>query len=343
MSHDALQVLEDQVRKLEGELRLSQQRNESSGNNFVVNSTKDRKIEKFISSMDFDEWVLNIELYINKKFSSEQEKVVFIWDHLHEDVKIEIRHQIDCQKSKACEVVALLKNIYGVKKTPFELEVEFYATNQNHGETLTTYSHSLMKILFLLQKQAPHIKANSEQMLKQKFADGVLDHDLKRELKRLNRENNDILFYQLRDLGIDWLKDSRPETSKLDSLMEMITLQQQQIQTLTDSMKDQSNKMSQVEEHNASYNRGRGNNRSRGHFRGRSRGRGWSRSRNFNAKSDIGESNDSGKGNVNSNDDINDQDPIICHYCSQPNHIAPNCFKRLRDYKRGALNKHSSN
>ena len=213
-----------------------------------------------------------------------------------------------------------MKGVYGVKKSPFELEMEFYALNQTPGDTLTAYSHELMKLLFLLQKQAPEMKKHSDKMLKQKFADGVNDNELKRELKRLNRENVDLKFYELRDLATDWVKDSKPDNSKIDSLMEMISLQQQQIQTLSEGMSKQTDLISQVEEQQTKYSY-RGHSRSRGSFRGRSRGRGWSRDRSNNT--DV------------KSDDISDSNDhmIICHYCSQPNHIAPNCWKRKRDRK----------
>ncbi len=328
MAEEKIKSLEDHIRKLEGELRVThgQLRDGGNSNSVVVNSSKDRKIDKFTSSMDVDEWVSNVELHVNKKYSSEQEKVIFIWDKLTEDIKTELRLQIDQNKSSSSELLVLLKSVYGVKKSPFELEMEFYAMNQSPGDTLTAYSHDLMKLLFLLQKQAPHMKKHSDKMLKQKFADGVVNNDLKRELKRLNRENENLKFYELRDLATDWVKDSKLDTGKIDSLMEMISLQQQQIQTLSEGMSKQTDLISQVEEQQTKYSYPRGNfvrsrGRSRGISRGISRGRGWNRDRSDNVESKPQE--------FKSNDN-----PVICHYCSEPNHISPNCWKRRNDRRR---------
>ena len=89
----------NRITELEGQLRHAQRRYDTlegrQNSNVVVNSVKDRRIEKFTSGKDIDEWIQNVELYIDKKFESEREKVNFIIDHLHDDVKIEIRLEID--------------------------------------------------------------------------------------------------------------------------------------------------------------------------------------------------------------------------------------------------------
>ena len=314
----------NRITDLEGQLRSAQRRYDTlegrQNSNVVVNSVKDRRIEKFTSGKDIDEWIQNVELYIDKKFESEREKVNFIIDHLHDDVKIEIRLEIDPTRSSSNELLTLLQKIYGVTKTWFELEVEFYARNQQHGETLTQYSHELMKILFLLQKVAADPK-DSDKMLKQKFADGVLDVDLQQELKRLNRENS-------RQLAIDWRSGSRSQAGKMDALVETISIQQNQIDLLTKGMQDQFKKVAEVAEH-THYNRGRGYHRSRGRFRGRSRGRTW----NSNGRSNsYPRQNDQDKPEFMPDDTNNDT--MICHYCSELNHIATYCWKRMKDIKK---------
>ena len=101
MAEEKMKSLEDHIRKLEGELRVTQGqlRDGGTSGNVVVNSSKDRKIDKFTPLMDIDEWISNVECHVNKKYSLEQEKVLFIWDKLTEDIKIELRLQIDRTKS----------------------------------------------------------------------------------------------------------------------------------------------------------------------------------------------------------------------------------------------------
>ena len=54
----------------------------------------------------------------------------FILDHLDEAVKIEIRLDIDLDKTTSGELLKLLRNIYSIKQTIFELQQEFYAREQ---------------------------------------------------------------------------------------------------------------------------------------------------------------------------------------------------------------------
>jgi len=266
MAEADLKELADQIRGLEGALRVSDMRYRALENreqsHVVVNSVKDRKIEKFNAKIDVDEWVQNVKLYVNKKFESELEKVSFIIDHLQEDVKIEIKLEIDPFKSTSNELLQLLTEIYGIKKTLLELNQEFYARKQETGEPLLSYSHELMNILVLLQKISPD-KLNTDNMMKQRFAEGVQDMTLRRELRRLNRESTQFKFFELRDLAIVWQKDSKQESSKLDSLTEIITIQQQQIDTLTYVMKEQSQKVAEVAEQHSYYTRDNTQHRSR--------------------------------------------------------------------------------
>jgi hypothetical protein len=339
-----VEQMANKIKELEGQLRTSELRYErlegSRNSTVVVSSTKERKIEIFTASKDVDEWIQNVELFINKKLESEREKVNYIIDHLHNDVKTEIRLEIDPMKSTSRELLKLLKDIYGIKKTWFELEVEYYARNQHDGETLMQYSHELMTILFLLQKKSSEPKKDSDKMLKQKFADGVLDPDLQQELKRLNRENSSLKFYELRQLAIDWRNNRQSQAAKIDALMETVSLQQQQIDVMNLGMQNQSKKVAEVAEQTY-YNRGRGNVRSRGRFRGRSRGRSWNRGGH--SFSNPRESNS--KETTSCDDNATCERTMRCHYCSELNHISTYCWKRLKDMekRRDSKSKHSTN
>ena len=149
--------MQEHLDKLQGELREAQIRcklledgAKGHSDNIVVNYSKDRKIVKFKPNDDIDEWVKNVELYVKRKFSNEQERVSFISDHLDEDVKTEIRLDIDMDKSTSDEFLELLKNIYSIKQTIFELQQEFYGREQLANESLNSYSHVLMKLMVLL-------------------------------------------------------------------------------------------------------------------------------------------------------------------------------------------------
>ena len=90
-----------------------------------------------------------------------------------------------------------------------------------------------------MKKSAPDMYANTDQVIKQRFAERVHDRSLRRELKRLNKESPSLKLFQLRDEAVAWMKDSQAETSELQSLRELTMLNQQHIQVLTQTMQEQ--------------------------------------------------------------------------------------------------------
>ena len=184
----------------------------------------------------------------------------------------------------------------------------------------------------------------TDTVLKQRFAEGIHDVSLRRELKRLNKETPTLKFFQLRDEALSWMKESKPETNEIESLKELTSINQQQIQMLTQAMQQQADKVertAEIAQQSFDYSKCKGSFNSRSRSRGRSRGFGRGNSsyyRNQKQTSDKG-SNDEPK----IDDDSEQRDSIICHYCSEPNHIAPFCWKKRQDLKKRRAQSKSSN
>jgi len=324
--------LEAKLRLLEGKLRAAELANQELSEervprttNVTVNSFRDRKIVKFTGKENIDEWIQTVKLYVDCRTANEQEKVNFIIDHLSEDAKIELRIGIDIAKATSDEVYTLLRDVYTVKDTVFELQQQFYARNQLDDESLSDYSHVLMNKLFLLQKKSPDMFHSTDEILKQRFAEGVVDLSLKRELKRVNRESEHLKFFQIRDLAHSWMKDSEIKTTsesvEVEALKQTVRQQEQKIEEITSLIK---NKFQVSEQYSVQRGRGVSNFRSRGRFRGR----GYHSRQNDHLSNSVDSRTDA-VSDKNSQDHV-----IICHYCNIPNHIAPNCWKRRQDRKK---------
>lgn len=313
-----------EFQKLAEQLEVSQRKLaelEKQKPNVTVNSFRDRKVSKFNRNVDVDEWIQNVLTYVNSKTDSEQEKVSFIFDHLDEDAKIEIRLHIDQSKATSKELLDVLKDAYGIKDTQFELQQKFFARNQLESESLTDYSHVLMKQLFDLQKLSPDTFRDSQSILKQRFGEGVRDLSLRRELKRLNRERNDLKFVDVRDQALSWVQDSEvgatADSGKFDLLLQTVQQQQQQIEQLTLAVREQSQKVVEVAENrNYRYKDNRKTTKQHGHNQAQSP----KQDDDATAKTDT-------------------DAEIICNYCAGPNHIAPQCWKRRRDRRREISNR----
>jgi hypothetical protein len=330
--------LEAKVKLLEGRLREAELRNQQLAEdrsqrttNVTVNSFRDRKIAKFNSQTDVDEWTQTVKVYVDSKTVNEQEKVNFIIDHLDEDAKTELRLEIDLAKSTSAEVFKLLKDVYSIKETVFELQQQFYAREQLENESLSEYSHVLMNKLFFMQKKSPDLYKDTDDILKQRFAEGVLDLSLKRELKRINRESQSLKFFQVRDIAISWIRDcevkTTTESTELESLRQIVKLQEQKLDELTTVFKNQVHVSEQD-----SFQRNRSGQRF--HSRGRSRGRRHYQSQRSESKQTDNGNSKPGDSSMKPEFKPDDDHVIICHYCQEPNHIAPNCWKRKQDYKK---------
>lgn len=320
-----MKFLEDKLKQAELENKELTETSKRAATRIQVNSFKDRKIPKYDGTQEIEEWLRTVRSFVNSKTVSEEEKVNYVLDHLSDEAKLEIRLEVNPLKSTVDEIYKILQNIYGIKQSIFELQQDFYGRDQQEDESLSDYSHVLIKKLLLLQKKDPVMYKDTETILKQRFAEGIQDVSLRRELKRLNRESPTLNFFEVRDQAINWLKDAEGKSGvTFDSLLKTVQQQQQQIEKLTATINEQSSSVS--EQRHFDRDRGRGR-RYGGGFRGRG-----SYPRNGDRVSPY--STDSDKSpSVAEKDTPSDsrKSPIICHYCSQPNHISPNCWKRKQD------------
>ena len=273
--------LQEQIERLQGQLK------EISGRKMVY--SKDRKFVKLNGDVDVSEWLQNIGDFVKNRFTDEQEKVMFLMDHLEKEARTEVRFRIKLDKSTAEEVMQVLRDLYGARDSAVQLQQQFYSRNQSTGETLQEYVLDMMtRVNAIVEKQTSLYKSKDE-MIKHKFAEGVLDLGLRRELRRLNEERPSLQFWELRHHAIAWEESSAvPSTSetvnevqassegmKYSDMCSLLERQQKQIEDLTVMLKDL--KGSTVERPSVAPS-------------------------------------------------VRNKD-IICHYCKKPGHIKANCFK----------------
>ena len=341
---ETIQQLEQKLK--EAEIKQKEFRVAAENKNPVIIQTKpDKKISKFGISDDVDDWIDTVSCYISK-FKTELEKVDFVLNHLEKGPYTEVRFKIDRQKSTASEVFQILQEVYGVKQTLIQLQQEFFTRQQEPDESMTDYSYVLMEKMIVMEKQGSTAFRNTDEMLKERFAEGIRNVNLRRELRRLNREQPKLKFFQLRDHADRWSKDEElahevavQESVTLDNLFHVFQEQQQEIKKLNEAVQT----------------RMRGSRGSRGYprSRGTSRGRGYHRhftQRYSQTNNSYGSTRDSEhkkqEGNAmlretsgpeTNQDQRHDNQcdgTFVCFYCGQPNHISRNCIKRKQDQRR---------
>ena len=278
----------------------------------------------------------------------------FPFYYLDKKPHIEVKFRIRRDRTTAREIFVILQDVYGLKDSWNTLEKMFYSRNQDIGESIQDFSIALMEILMKMDKLRQSSDDGTDCKLKDRFADGVHDVSLRRELNRLNKERPTLRFYQLRDEALDWCKkddDPAKETATVESataqeatqvsqMMQLLQEQQSQLSILTEAVN--TGQYQPRGRGRGKYNRGRGN-----------RGRNWTQNRDVSApppQTSPPQGNQASPADKPTSTDTpptqTAEDPIICHYCAQPNHIERNCIKRRND-RRGqstwSTNYHHSN
>eukprot|EP00918_Siedleckia_nematoides_P051223 GHVU01112075.1.p1 GENE.GHVU01112075.1~~GHVU01112075.1.p1 ORF type:complete len:308 (+),score=55.49 GHVU01112075.1:243-1166(+) len=230
----ALKVAEDKVQKLSGELEKLQIK--KSSKYFY----KEKKFSKFDGSEDVRDWCESIHKYVNARFADESEKIDFIVDHLAGNPKAEIKFRLKSMSStKAGDLLQILIDVFSDRDRATKLLQTFYSRDQQKEESLEDYSYVLIELMTKMNRLGVKQVYNPDFLLKERFASGVLDVNLRRELQRLSEEQQGLQFHQLREKAIRWTEEDPPisspknaECSKQDTtdVLDIVTKQQAIIQ-----------------------------------------------------------------------------------------------------------------
>ena len=305
--------------------------------------TRERKIDKFNGGDDKDvrEWAETILSYVNNRFNTEQERAEFIFEHLEGAAKAEVKFRVTPSKAAAQEIIDVITEVFKDKDSVTQLQQKFFSRNQERGESIKDYAYKLMDLFGAIYTKHPNLYSDRDTLLKQKFADGIEDYNLRQEMRRLNAERPELRFWELRDKAIKWFEEElgSGKCSRVNEMAtceaatmgwkELYSKQQEQLEELTKmmvSLKDEIKKSSGTTQQGAQkyggdYHRRRGNE-----------GQYNPSERNYTSQP----SNTVGGG-------ANRRRNIICHYCKEPNHIAKNCLlKRGNTSGKSETNAHEN-
>ena len=284
---------------------------------------RDKKIEKFDGSGDFIDFCDEITHYLDSRFrGTDSQKASYLFDHLSGKARKEVKFRLgDVTKATVDDILVVLDNVFGIRETTTQLLQKFYSRNQKKTEQSEDYAYALIDIMRQLQHKAPKQYSNVDEMMKEKFADGVLDVSLKRELKRLNSDRPGLKFWELRDRARKWLEDgsssvktdcdSKTDTTSVDmkKVMEQMQKLCEMDHELINTHDDESNEAS---------------NQAQRFYK-----KSFPKPNQFRATR-------SGQFKVKTPGQTQQQpqtptDGENCYYCGLPNHYAKHCRKQLKE------------
>ena len=144
---------------------------------------------------------------------SDAEGVQLVLDHLTGHARDEVRLCPPERRTNAEDVIGWILATYACHETPSARWSDFYGRQQRPGESIQDYSLHLMKLLRKVELASP---ADSPQMqgkdtiLCERFAAGLADPSLQRDVRRHLQEHKGESFASLRGKVLEWEMPSLP-------------------------------------------------------------------------------------------------------------------------------------
>lgn len=231
---------------------------------------RDRKCPIFDGrpGVNLNEWIDEAKACIRIRHLSVADQAFFLFDHLAGEAREEIRHRSALERGDPEKIYSILRELYGCSQSYVALQEAFFSRRQQEGETLLEFSLALMGLLEKVKEKSPTVMPNTDILLRDQFVEYVCDPSLRRELKQLVRRQPISTFLEVRSEAIRWERegtpggargrslslplargfqykvsggvlsgsDRSPEQSEMGHLKEMLKLQQEQLNQLTQSV-----------------------------------------------------------------------------------------------------------
>ena len=226
----------------------------------TVYVSRERKLPKLKGAAqgkddpDVEEWVSDMRAALKSRPMPQREAAEFVFEHLGGEAKNEVRHRPETTRSDAEEILKVIETVFGDRSALPNLFEKFYKREQGAKEGLLEYSIALVTAWGKIEAQldpnnsSPQTK---DKTLKDRLTEGVRDHHLQRELRRLNLEEPSLSFWDFRERGLKWLGTSndpvvqsavretstQPTDKTTSEILELLRKQQAAMQALKEEVK----------------------------------------------------------------------------------------------------------
>ena len=250
-----LERLRTQVREQADQIKSNQRDiGASDKRHFVILPSK--KLEKFKGGLrsntdiSLREWVAELKSHAETRTLTAEETSALILENLGGQAKEEILGRGDNVRSDPEKIFQILFKVFGDGSDLASIQQSFYSYTQESD--LLTCSLKLVELYDRIIELDPSFRRSRDSALKGRFAECVQDENLSRELRRLNMEQGDLNFFELRDRAIQWLGKASakkvasshetqaqldPEKRLLKLQEDIISKQQKQIDQLLGAMR----------------------------------------------------------------------------------------------------------
>lgn len=243
---------------------------QARGSERLVFVPRDRKCPSFTgkSGISITEWVEEAQACMRIRRLSAVDQADFLFDHLAGEAREEIKYRPLVDRRDPAKIISILTELYGCSQSYIALQEAFFSRKQQEGETLQEFSLALLSLMDKVKRRAPAGVPNADVLLRDQFAEYVLDGALRRELKQCVRREPLLTLIELRAEAIRWEREGLPggtrsrshslpstygiqygvqgtphpsaggrlQQSELDDLKQTLKRQQQQLDQMTQSI-----------------------------------------------------------------------------------------------------------
>ncbi|XP_052710475.1 uncharacterized protein LOC128184881 [Crassostrea angulata] len=241
-------LLHRRLKKAEHELSLKDEemkQKRDSNPNKTVFVAREKKIARLCgrpvkeSDPDVAEWLDDARQHL-KVINDNDARIDFLMDNLGGQAKDEIRLRPRLERDTAEKILEIIKSVFASTETPGALQQQFYQRDQKHGESLQNYSLALMKLLDKIVAKDENAVTDFDEMLKERFVEGIRNSSLRREIRRFSFEKKAMSFGEFRQKVLQWSEDYKNEPlSKSFSAHEITSQESVKSKVVKDQSEDQ--------------------------------------------------------------------------------------------------------
>ena len=127
---------------------------------------------------------------------------------------VELSYADDADRDDPDKILEILKGAFGESRSADELLDILSTRKQKEKESLMEYSRVSMGLLKRAKEKDADLVQHSEKLLKKKFAENIRDAQLRKDVKKANRENGGWSFQRLREEAVKLAEDARETGSQ---------------------------------------------------------------------------------------------------------------------------------
>lgn len=154
-----------------------------------------------------NDWIEEVQVSMRARHLGPNDQACFIYDHLEGEARDEIKYRPRDEREDPERIFMILKELYGCPKSYVSLQQDFFSRKQLDGESLQEFSHALYCLMEKVVASSPTDAVNSDLLLRDQFVEYVNNADLRRELKRLVRNDPELTLLDLRAEAIQWERE----------------------------------------------------------------------------------------------------------------------------------------